>query len=421
MKKKPLKKTKQKKHMTTHKQASPSQKNKKLKLKKKAVIKKSIKNTSKKITPKKAKAKPKPHATKKPGNKIVLKKQKKKLKNLISKGKDQGYLTLTEVNDHLPSEIIDSNQIEDIIDMLNEDMGIPICNEASEANSILLNENSAITIEERQTTSSVTIATEDETGRTSDPVRMYMREMGTVELLTRGGEVTIAKKIETGSKHVLSALARYPGVIASILAEYAKTETSEKHIQDIISGFYDIEEWHTPASTDKQTITNIETITKQNTITSIKGNNIGIKEKTIEETDSNQDDTTASEDDELDLFESGPDPVIAKERFTKLHTLNRQYVKASGQHKKTPKAIAKLHQQLIDTFTQFKLTPKEFYKQTLKLKKVFTDIRKNELAIFNICVKQSKVARKVFINAFLQHESDLKWIDEFAKANTRIR
>ena len=317
----------------------------------------------------------------------VAKKLKKQnnLKNLISKGKNQGYLTFTEVNDYLPPDLVDSNQLEDIIDMLNDDMGIPI-NKTPESKEILLNKNTAITTEEKSTIENV--VAEDETGRTNDPVRMYMREMGTVELLTRGGEVTIAKKIENGSKHVLAALAQYPGIIDSILTEYAKIATNEKTVQDIISGFYDIEEWHTP-SNDKQKVSDLEKI-----------------EASVSEAD-----------EDLDLFESGPDPLLAKERFTKLHTLHNKYKKAVRSTRKTNKSTTKLHQQLIDTFTQFKLTPKEFYRQTTKLKTVVANIRKHEHIILELCVKKAKVAHKTFINSFLQHESNLKWLDKFMKAN----
>ena len=348
-------------------------------LKKQTAGKKSTKKLSKKINLKQTKTKVTKH----------LKKQKNKLKNLISKGKDQGYLTFTEVNDHLPSDVVDANQLEDIIDMLNDDMGIPIHSETPESKAILLNENVTVTAEGKATIE--TVVAEDETGRTNDPVRMYMREMGTVELLTRGGEVVIAKKIENGSKYVLAALAQYPGIIDSILAEYAKTTTNEKSIQDIISGFYDIEEWHTSA----QKVTDLETI-----------------DTTIPESD----ESSASEDD-LDLFESGPDPLLAKERFTKLHTLHNKYKKALRLAKKSSKSTIKLHQQLIDAFTQFKLTPREFYKQTTKLKAVVGNIRKYEQSILELCVKKAKIAHKTFVNSFLRHESDLKWLDKFVKVN----
>lgn len=431
-----VKKHQQKKDTNVHKKAHKSQKmvhvtkakksNKKIKnVTKKTHLKK---NSAKKIASikKKAPAKQKPQiATSSTNTKNEdLNKQKDTLKNLIAKGKDQGYLTFTEVNDHLPPEIVDPDQIEDIIGMLNEDMGIPIYDETPEAETLLLNEVVPIVTEEEQSTTVVAI--EDETGRTSDPVRMYMREMGTVELLTRSGEITIAKKIEDGSKIVLSALAQYPGIIDSILAEYAKTETTDKRIQDIISGFYDIEEWHT-APSDTQKIANLENIAEQSLVDDGIDDlpEMPLKEKDeanaeddiADEKAANQDESGSTEDDELDLFESGPDPILAKERFTKLRELNQQYTNTLEKFGKNHKKTAKLHQQLTDAFSQFKLTPKEFHKQTTKLHKVLDNIRTQEYLIMELCVKKSKVARKAFINSFPHNETDLNWIDKFAHAN----
>ena len=199
MKKKPIIKHKQKKHKI-NKIVNTTKKTQKTKIKLK-IKTKTIRNktTEKKTTAKKTIKK----AEKKADVNKQVSKQKDNLKNLIAKGKDQGYLTFTEVNDHLPPEIVDPDQIEDIIGMLNEDMGIPIYDETPEVETLLLNETTPTVTEEEQATPTVTV--EDETGRTSDPVRMYMREMGSVELLTRSGEITIAKKIEAELK--------YPGEI----------------------------------------------------------------------------------------------------------------------------------------------------------------------------------------------------------------
>jgi len=438
IKKKLTVKPKQKKHLVVHYKTKKSKIKKKTPAKKittkKVVRKKNVmpkkkaipKHKHRTVTPsshhkKKITLKHK-HQTTTPASQLkkdeAVNKQKDNLKNLIAKGKDQGYLTFTEVNDHLPPEIVDPDQIEDIIGMLNEDMGIPIYDETPEAEALLLNETAAIATEEEQATA--VVAVEDETGRTSDPVRMYMREMGTVELLTRSGEITIAKKIEDGSKMVLSALTQYPGIIDSILAEYAKTETTDKRIQDIISGFYDIEEWHT-APVDTQKIVSLETGGNLISLATADDNIDDLPEipadDATDEKAANQDETSSTEDDELDLFESGPDPVLAKERFTKLRELNHQYVKALTKLGKSHKKTAKLYKQLVDTFSQFKLTPKEFHKQTLKLHKVLANIRTLEHLIMELCIKKSKVARKTFISSFPHHETDLKWINKFARAN----
>jgi RNA polymerase primary sigma factor len=367
-------------------------------------------------------------------DKIESKKQQdKEVKNLIAKGKDQGYLTFTEINDHLPPEIADPDQIEDIIGMINEDVGIPIFDETPEndpaANAPVLGET-PVAAEEEQTATITSI--EDETGRTNDPVRMYMREMGTIELLTRGDEIAIAKRIEEGSKNILSALAIFPGIIEAILNEYAKTETTEKRIQDIISGFYDIEEWHTPPVDPKKIATVVKALEEEvenySEALLVKANE---KKDKAEDDDENDDKSidkdgnegddesegTDSDNDELDLFESGPDPILAKERFTKLTKLHHQHHKVREKHGKTHKNSLKALKQLVAVFTEFKLTPKELFKQTNKLKKILERIRNVEHAIMDLCVKKAKVSRKAFITSFPHHETDLNWIEKFAGAN----
>ena len=400
---------------------------KKVKVQKPKKARPSKKNVRiKKIPAKKTKPKAKVASKAKPE---ISNKQREDLKDLIAKGKDQGYLTFTEINDHLPPEIVDPDQIEDIIGMLNEDVGIPIYDENPETEPAVFSESTAPNVEGEQTT---VTTIEDETGRTSDPVRMYMREMGTVELLTRGGEIAIAKRIEEGSKNILSAIAHFPGIIEAILIEYGKTETTDKRLQDIISGFYDIEEWHTPPVDTKKTAASEDSIEEDDfpeTLVALKtvkkedddeeeeeeeSTEESAKESTKEETEDGESDDTS---DELDLFESGPDPVIAKKRFTKLHKLHRQHLKTREKHGKTHPNTSKVLTQLVDTFTQFKLTPKEFHKQTNKLRKIIENIRTIEHTIMELCVKNSKVSRKAFISSFPQHETDLTWIDKFAHAN----
>jgi RNA polymerase primary sigma factor len=308
--------------------------------------------------------------------------------------------------------------------MLNEDAGIPIYEDSPENESGLIIETSSTTTTTEEQSTVTTI--EDETGRTTDPVRMYMREMGTVGLLTRGGEITIAKKIEEGSKNVLSALALLPGIIESILSEYAKIEISDKRLQDIISGFYDIEEWHnapvdpqaTKKSLDDGTPDEISAKETLDKTSKEKKKDQDNDEESEEENDDNESSDSDSDSDDLDMFESGPDPKIAKERFNKLQKLHRQYVRALEKPTKSQKtSIEKIRIQLVDTFTQFKLTPKEFQKQILKLKRIATNIREIEHQIMELCIKKAKVTRKAFIASFPQNETNLDWIDKFAKEN----
>lgn len=161
------------------------------------------------------------------------------LKQLVIKGKEQGYLTYAEVNDHLPAEIVDSEQVEDIIQMIN-DMGIRVVETAPDADDLALNDDDTITDEDAAEAAAAALSSvENEIGRTTDPVRMYMREMGTVELLTREGEIDIAKRIEDGINQVQNSVAEYPGTIPYILEQFDKVQAEELRLTDLITGFVD--------------------------------------------------------------------------------------------------------------------------------------------------------------------------------------
>ena len=164
--------------------------------------------------------------------------QQSQLKALIAKGKEQGFLTYAEVNDHLPADIVDPEQVEGIISMIN-DMGIQVFESTPDADTLLINNNEAATPDEEaaEEAAAVLVNVDAEFGRTTDPVRMYMREMGSVELLTREGEIVIAKRIEESKFQVLERLAQYPGTIEVLLERYAKVATEEVRLNDIVTGF----------------------------------------------------------------------------------------------------------------------------------------------------------------------------------------
>ena len=225
----------------------------------------------------------------------VLAQKQSRLKKLIALGREQGYLTYSEVNDHLPDDISDPEQIEDIIGMIN-DMGIMVYETAPEADDLMVEADVTDDLAADEA-AAVLVAVENETGRTSDPVRMYMREMGTVELLTREGEIVIAKRIEEGIRELLSALALYPGAVKSILDEYELVTKEERKLADIMVGYLD------PAQ-------HVPTAAELAEAAQAKADKAGTDEE--EETD------------------NGPDPVEAKKRFT---ALKRQY-------NKTEKVIA---------------------------------------------------------------------------------
>src|SRR5690606_37326653 len=215
------------------------------------------------------------------------------LKLLIAKGKEQGYLTYGEVNDHLPSDIVDPEQIEDIVNMIN-DMGITVYEKAPDAESLLLSDSAVSTDDDAAEEAAAALATVDsEFGRTTDPVRMYMREMGTVELLTREGEIRIAKRIEEGLDQVRSALAQFPPTFALLFEAHEQVLRGEARLQDLITGFIDPNEQIAEPGAPREEVA--------------------------------QDDDEASDDEEA-AADSGPDPEEVAKRIKKIRRAHKRYV-----------------------------------------------------------------------------------------------
>ena len=220
-----------------------------------------------------------------------------RLKELIAKGKEQGYLTYAEVNDHLPEEIADPDQVEDIIRMIG-DMGIAVGEEAPDDDQLLLGENSAATDDSAAEEAAAALASvENDVGRTTDPVRMYMREMGTVELLTREGEIVIAKRIEEGIREVMQAMAYYPGIIESVLAIYDRIQSEEGRMSDLLAGFLDPD----PADEEPVEAASTEEVSDQD----------------FDDSDSDDDDDDSDDSDEEE-GDTGPDPEEVRARFQAL-------------------------------------------------------------------------------------------------------
>ena len=297
--------------------------------------------------------------------------QQSRLKDLIAKGKDQGYLTYAEVNDHLPEDISDPDQVEDIIQMIN-DMGIQVFEVAPDADELLMTEgdSSADDIAAAEAAAALA-AVETEAGRTTDPVRMYMREMGTVELLTREGEIVIAKRIEEGIRELMAALAHYPGAVKQVLDEYDLVAKEERRLGDIIVGYLDPAD-HVPSAAEVA--------------------------------------ESAPADDSDDETESGPDPVEAKKRFTALKRQYNKTEKAVSTHGRNAKTAAKEMEKLGELFKYFKLTPRVFDPLTDTPRNVLAAIRDQEREIMRVAIKDCGMPRKDFITTFQGSETDLKWV-----------
>jgi RNA polymerase primary sigma factor len=231
------------------------------------------------------------------------------LKALIAKGKEQTYLTYAEVNDHLPENISDPDQVEDIIQMIN-DMGIKVFEAAPDADALLLNEDSDSGADEvaAAEAAAALAAVENEAGRTTDPVRMYMREMGTVELLTREGEIVIAKRIEEGLRELMKAMALFPGTVEHVLNEYALIDTEERRLSDLITGYLDTTDDDIPPPASQQA---------------------DAADSDDSDSDSDSDDDDDMDDSSEDDGATGPDPEEAKLRSPNLKSSMRRPARAS--------------------------------------------------------------------------------------------
>ena len=319
------------------------------------------------------------------------------LKQLVVKGKEPGYLTYAEVNDHLPAEIVDSEQVEDIIQMIN-DMGIRVVETAPDADDLALNDDDTITDEDAAEAAAAALSSvENEIGRTTDPVRMYMREMGTVELLTREGEIDIAKRIEDGINQVQNAVAEYPGTIPYILEQFDKVQAEELRLTDLITGFVDPDADETAAPT---------------------ATHIGseLAESDLEDEDAEEEDAEESEDDEEEE-DTGIDPELALEKFTALRNTFQNYQLACNEYgNESPKATL-AHEMVIDVFKEFRLTPKQFDYLVEELRTSMERVRTQERLIMKASVEYGKMPKKSFITLFTGNESSEAWLDEILSSD----
>ena len=307
--------------------------------------------------------------------------QQSRLKELISRGKEQGYLTYAEVNDHLPEDISDPDQVEDIIRMIN-DMGINVYETAPDADTLLMSEADTDEAAAEEAAAALA-AVEQEAGRTTDPVRMYMREMGTVELLTREGEIQIAKRIEEGWREVMSALAHYPGSVQLVIDEYDRIVEEEGRLTDVISGYIDPDDG----------------------VVIPPAHQVNLEAELPESDDDDED-----EDEEA----GGLDPEEAKERFGKLRDALEATDEAVAAHgfgsPEANQAIAVM----AEAFMPLKLVPRMFDMLVFRIRNTVERIRTNERAIMQLCVRKAKMPRKVFLKTFPGNETSLDWIDTVA-------
>ncbi|EKT4457590.1 RNA polymerase sigma factor RpoD [Pseudomonas putida] len=322
--------------------------------------------------------------------------QQSRIKELITRGREQGYLTYAEVNDHLPEDISDPEQVEDIIRMIN-DMGINVFESAPDADALLLAEADTDEAAAEEAAAALA-AVETDIGRTTDPVRMYMREMGTVELLTREGEIEIAKRIEEGIREVMGAIAHFPGTVDYILGEYDRVTTEGGRLSDVLSGYIDPDD-------------NIAAPTEEVPIPGAKA------AAAKEESDDDEEESESGDDEEE--AESGPDPVVAAQRFgavsDQLQVTSKVLKKNGRSHKESIEAL----QALADLFMPIKLVPKQFEVLVERVRDALSRLRQQERAIMQLCVRDARMPRADFLRMFPSNETDQTWSGDLAKRNTK--
>jgi RNA polymerase primary sigma factor len=321
------------------------------------------------------------------------------LKLLIARGKEQGYLTYAQVNDHLPSEIVDPEQIEDIVNTIN-DMGIPVYEKAPDTESLLATEPSAPADEEAIEEAAAALAALDaELGRTTDPVRMYMREMGTVELLTREGEIRIAKRIEEGLDAVRSALAMYPPTHDFLLRVYEPVKAGQGRLVDLIVGFID------PNAPDviaqPQNPTKVEVVAAE--------------EKLDDEDEAEEN----GESEEEEAVDTGPDPIEAAARFASIAKLHGQVLGSIAKlGARDPKTLRQ-RKKLADEFMELRLSPRMFDALILNLRTHVAEVRQLEKEIMVIAVRDAGMPRKDFIASFPKNETNPRWLGKHVKSGKK--
>jgi RNA polymerase primary sigma factor len=322
--------------------------------------------------------------------------QQSRIKELITRGREQGYLTYAEVNDHLPEDISDPEQVEDIIRMIN-DMGINVFESAPDADALLLAEADTDEAAAEEAAAALA-AVETDIGRTTDPVRMYMREMGTVELLTREGEIEIAKRIEEGIREVMGAIAHFPGTVEHILSEYDRVTTEGGRLSDVLSGYIDPDDGIAPPAEVPPPV--------------------DPKAPAAAPADDDEEENAESTDDEEEA-ESGPDPVIAAQRFGAVAEQLALTGKALKKHGRGSKqGIAELLA-LAELFMPIKLVPKQFEGLVERVRGALDRLRQQERAIMQLCVRDARMPRADFLRQFPGHEIDTAWSEALGKGKSK--
>jgi len=318
--------------------------------------------------------------------------KRSELKKLILKGKEQGFLTYREINDHLPEDMHDTDQIEAVVNMIN-DMGIDVYDKPPDPDSLLLKTDNADDEEVAEEAEAVlTTAVESEFGRTTDPVRMYMREMGTVDLLTRKDEIALAKRIEDGIRQSTDAIATCPVTIAEIVRIAELIESGELRLTDLLVDFIDPNAEEEPILFPRSADVLVDSEDRDEQ---------GVGEG-----------ASATADEDL-----GPDPEEARERFVRIRKSYNSMMRAAEKHGVGSKQAKRHQQKLAREFLQIKFLPKQIDALSEQIRDLVEQVRARERAIFEICIYKARISRKTFMKMFLGDETDSVWVDNLIKTN----
>jgi RNA polymerase primary sigma factor len=335
-----------------------------------------------------------PHSEPRRGNGLPEDRQSQ-LKLLIARGKEQGYLTYAQVNDHLPAEIVDPEQIEGIVNTIN-DMGIPVYEKAPDNESLLASEPAPADDEAIEEAAAALAALDAELGRTTDPVRMYMREMGTVELLTREGEIRIAKRIEEGLDAVRVALAKYPFTHEHLLKTHELIKAGQARLIDLVVGFIDPNAPDVIAQPQNPTKIDLEA-----------------------DAEDKEDDAEDGDEDEDETIDTGPDPEEVARRMGSIQKLQLQSLASIAKLGADDPKTQKLRKRLAAEFMELKLSPRMFDALTDQLRAHVNEIRQIEKEIMVIAVRDSGMPRKDFISTFPKNETSSRWLQKHMKAGKK--
>ncbi|AEF55860.1 RNA polymerase sigma factor RpoD [Marinomonas posidonica] len=314
--------------------------------------------------------------------------QQSRLKELIAKGKEQGYLTFTEVNDHLPDDLSDPEQVEEIIAMIN-DMGITVSEYAPDKESLLMEEGDTTDEAAAEEAAAALAAVEGDITRTTDPVRMYMREMGTVELLTRAGEIAIAKRIEEGTREVMAAISYFPGAVDVLLNAYAKVQEEEGRLSDIFSGFID--------GDGEEPV--FEELAEE----------LPIEEEADDSDSNDEEDDSESSEEETD---NGPDPEETALRFNEIARIYGELKVLLETRNRQDSVVKSKQEELSISFAPIKLVPKLFDELIDRVRSRMEKVREQERLIMQVCVRKSGMPRTEFLKRFPSNETNPDWLQE---------